>query len=90
MFEEENELDYEKEEVEEQEDDLNDNEKMKRVGEEEAKIWKKGGWKVDPRVQRIPGTHLIDPSAHLLRMKTHSSNTSLHSFQLNTQKMSYY
>ena len=39
---------------------------MKRVGEEEAKIWKKGDWKVDPRVQRIPGTHLIDPSAHLL------------------------
>ena len=56
-------MDYEEEEVEKQRDDSN-NKEMKR--EEEAKIWKKGGWKVDPRVRRIPGAHLIDPSAHLL------------------------
>ena len=63
MFEEDNELDYEEEEVEEQEDDSNDNKEMKR---EEVKIWKKGGWKVDPRVQTIPGAHLTDPSVQLL------------------------
>ena len=62
--EEDNELDFEEEEVKEQEDDSNNNEEMKR--EEEVKIWTKGDWKVDPRVRRIPGAHVIDPSAHLL------------------------
>ena len=33
MFEEDNELEYEKEEVEEKEDDSNDNKEMKRGGE---------------------------------------------------------
>ena len=64
MFEEDNELEYEKEEVEEKEDDSNNNKEMKR--EEEVKIWKKGGWKVDPRVRTIPGAYIIDSSAHLL------------------------